>query len=314
MPRHAAIADVRVLAGLGAVAQHDLRGVSTPRDDAAAGATGEVPPRTQLVLRDMHLDERVPHDDHAVSDLRREQKGLPGISDAGAHELVDDVGDLIGERDFDLYLEGHMIISRGRHLFDHGSECRGKRAVRAQAREEPNAFGAVDRDRDEHDGVTLLAGTDMHTLRVWTCPECRAKLVTRNLSHSCVRRTAREFFAGKPKAGVALAKAFIAEARKLGPVTLHPVKTRIALMVDVRFAAIYRINEAAIRGHLWLTERLDVEAPWLVKIEPLGKRDVLYHFELSATKPIDDKLRALLQRSYAIGRREHLNEKEQVSR
>ena len=50
----------------------------------------------------------------------------------------------------------------------------------------------------------------------WTCPECGARFVTRNLSHSCVRRTVNEFFAGKPAAGVAHAKAFIAEARKPG--------------------------------------------------------------------------------------------------
>jgi hypothetical protein len=43
--------------------------------------------------------------------------------------------------------------------------------------------------------------------------------------------TIRAFFAGKQRRGVALAKALIAEARTLGPVRLHPVKTRIALMV-----------------------------------------------------------------------------------
>jgi hypothetical protein len=83
----------------------------------------------------------------------------------------------------------------------------------------------------------------------------QARLVTRNLSHSCVKTTIRAFFAGKPRRGVELATALIAEARTLGPVRPHPLKTRIALMVDARFAAIYRISEDSIRGRLWLKER-----------------------------------------------------------
>jgi hypothetical protein len=57
-------------------------------------------------------------------------------------------------------------------------------------------------------------------------PDCGASFVARNLSHSCVRRSVAEFFSDKPAAGVAHAKAFIKEARKLGPMTLHAVKTR----------------------------------------------------------------------------------------
>lgn len=127
------------------------------------------------------------------------------------------------------------------------------------------------------------------------CPECGAKLVTRNLSHSCVKRTVAEFFADKPRSGVALAKALIAEARKLGPLTLHPVKTRIALMHRVRFAAIYRIGEGVIRGHIWLRERR--ASSRFARIEQLGK-DFLYHFVVSAEQPIDAELRRFLALAY----------------
>jgi hypothetical protein len=130
--------------------------------------------------------------------------------------------------------------------------------------------------------------------------------VTRNLSHSCVKTTIRAFFAGKPRHGVALAKALIAEARALGPVTLHPVKTRIALMVDLRFAAIYRISEDSIRGHLWLKERDATER--FERVEQLGA-DYLYHFVISDERPIDDELCRFLAMSYAIGRREHIAER-----
>ena len=138
---------------------------------------------------------------------------------------------------------------------------------------------------------------------VWTCPKCNARLVMRNMSHSCFKTTVRTFFAGKPQRGVAIAKALIAEARTLGPVTLHPVKTRIALMVDVRFAAIYRISQDSIRGHLWLKERHATDR--FERIEQLG-RDYLYHFVISDERPIDDELRRFLAMSYEIGRRKHI--------
>jgi hypothetical protein len=127
--------------------------------------------------------------------------------------------------------------------------------------------------------------------------------MTRNLAHSCIRRTADEFFADKPAGGVAHAKAFIAEARKLGPVTLYAVKTRIALMVDVRFAAINRIGADLMKGHLWLKGRYPTKR--FDRIESIG-RDYIYHFEISDRRPIDDELRRFLSMSYAIGRREHI--------
>src|SRR5262249_54988912 len=134
---------------------------------------------------------------------------------------------------------------------------------------------------------------------LWKCPRCGAKLVTKNLSHSCVKTTVRAFYADKPKTGVAFAKAFVSAVRACGRVTLHPVKTRIALMVDVRFAAINRINRDGIRGHLWLREQHASDR--FERIEKLGQRDYLYHFEVSERRPIDDELRRFIALAYANG-------------
>ena len=112
-------------------------------------------------------------------------------------------------------------------------------------------------------------------------------------------------FAGKPRVGVAFAKALIAEVRAIGPITLHPVKTRIALMVDVRFAAINRIGATSVRGHLWLREQHASDR--FVRIEKLGKRDFLYHFEISDERPLDDELRRFLALAYANGIRSSTN-------
>ena len=110
-----------------------------------------------------------------------------------------------------------------------------------------------------------------------------------------------EFFADKPARGVAHARALIAEVERIGPVTLHAVKTRIALMVAVRFAAINRIGPDSIRAHLWLREQHASER--FLKIEKLGKRDWLYHFVVSDEHPIDAELHRFLRLAYANGKR-----------
>jgi hypothetical protein len=118
-----------------------------------------------------------------------------------------------------------------------------------------------------------------------------------------VKRTVAEFFADKPKGGAKHARALIAAFRRLGPLTLHPVKTRIALMVDVRFAAINRIGPDSIRAHLWLREHHVPRRDRFVKIEKLGARDWLYHFVVADEQPIDAELRRFLRLAYANGRR-----------
>src|SRR3982751_3188518 len=92
---------------------------------------------------------------------------------------------------------------------------------------------------------------------MWTCPKCNALLVQKNLSHSCGPYTVDDFLKGKSEHGKKLFWYFLREYEKIGPIILHPVKTRIALMVKVRFSAIGMIGEDYINGHLWLKSRIN---------------------------------------------------------
>jgi hypothetical protein len=139
---------------------------------------------------------------------------------------------------------------------------------------------------------------------MWTCPKCDARFVTRNLPHSCVKRSVEEFLADKPERGVELYRVFLREYRLIGDVLEHAVKTRVALMVDVRFASVNKIREDHIDGHLWLKQR--VESPKFYRVDHLDGDDHIHHFRVSDESQIDDEFRSYMKLAYAIGCREHL--------
>jgi hypothetical protein len=120
------------------------------------------------------------------------------------------------------------------------------------------------------------------------------------MSHSCVRRSLEDFLADKPAGAVKLFERLVDEVRRIGPVTLHPVKTRVALMVEVRFAAVNRFHDNYIDGHLWLKRR--PPSPKFRKIDELGK-DFVCHFRAADPSFFDDDFRGYLRESYAIGER-----------
>jgi len=91
--------------------------------------------------------------------------------------------------------------------------------------------------------------------------------------------------------------------RSMGPVTVVPQTTRIALMVDVRFAHLV-VRQASVDLGLWLTRR--AEHPRMRRVETLGPRTHVLTIRLERPGDVDPALRSLLRESYAIGRRQHL--------
>ena len=138
---------------------------------------------------------------------------------------------------------------------------------------------------------------------MWTCPKCGARLVQKNMQHSCGDFTVDAFLSGKSQRGKELFWFLINEFSKIGPITLHPVKTRVALMVEVRFAAINKVGREHIDGHLWLKERIDHKN--FFRIERL-KNDYIHHFRIRHKSDIDDEFRRCMDMAYKIGERQHI--------
>jgi hypothetical protein len=86
--------------------------------------------------------------------------------------------------------------------------------------------------------------------KLWTCPKCGGQFFQKNLWHSCTVYTEEEFLQGKSERAIQLYKFFLSEYKKIGPITLHVIKSRIAFMVLVRFSGINKTRTTPhIPGH-----------------------------------------------------------------
>ena len=132
---------------------------------------------------------------------------------------------------------------------------------------------------------------------LWHCPKCGARLVSRNLWHSCGRFTLEALFAGSPAGVLAAARKYAKLLASLGDVQVLPQKTRLVAVARVRFAGLYPHKDhflASFALHRWLT------SPRIVKTIDYGPRWRAHFVRVSSAADLDDELRAWLQESHDI--------------
>ncbi|HEY8431561.1 MAG TPA: DUF5655 domain-containing protein [Sandaracinaceae bacterium] len=133
---------------------------------------------------------------------------------------------------------------------------------------------------------------------LWSCPECGAKLASRNLAHSCGDWSVERFLEGKSEAARALFARFEELVARCGPYERAPAKTRVAFMARIRFAAVNGVGERGLRAHVCLPRRID--SPRFSRVEPIGKVFV-HHFRVARPEELDDEVLRWLRESYAFG-------------
>ena len=136
------------------------------------------------------------------------------------------------------------------------------------------------------------------TSKLWACPRCGHRFVTRNLWHSCVRIPLRTHFAGARATLRPAYRAVLAAARRAGPVRAYAQKTRIVLQARVRFASVI-VRAGSLDLGLWLRRR--VEHPRMIRTESLGRLGFGVHFRVAAPGDIDSALRALIREARRAG-------------
>jgi Domain of unknown function (DUF5655) len=138
---------------------------------------------------------------------------------------------------------------------------------------------------------------------LWRCPDCRRQFANRNQSHACGKHTLASHFAGKPKAVRAIFDKALAVAKKNGPITVLPEKTRIAFQVRMSFAA-FVIRQNWVDGHVVLARRL--QNPRFRRIETFSPRNHLHAFRFESIAEIDDEVAGWFAEAYRVGEQRHL--------
>lgn len=140
---------------------------------------------------------------------------------------------------------------------------------------------------------------------LWVCPRCGARLVTRNLWHSCGQHTLDELFAGARPGVLEIARSYVDILAALGDVQVIPQKSRLVVVARVRFAGLYPRKTdflAAFALHRW------VDSPRIVKTADYGPRWRGHFVRVRQTPDLDDELRSWLQESHdTVGLQIHLS-------
>lgn len=140
---------------------------------------------------------------------------------------------------------------------------------------------------------------------LWVCPRCTRTFANHNQTHACRPLVDLDrHFTGKDGVVRRTFDAVLTEVRRIGPVTVLPQSTRIALHVRMSFAA-FVARRHWLDGHIVLARRLD--HPRFRRVEEYSPRNVLHGFRLLGPEDVDADVRSWLAEAYLVGCQDHLH-------
>lgn len=119
------------------------------------------------------------------------------------------------------------------------------------------------------------------------------------MAHACGTYTVEGFLAGKGPTALGLWQRLVDAVTRCGPFTYAPAKTRVAMMVRVRFLAVTALSDRGITFHLWLREPDD--ASCVFRIDDLGDGAHIHWIRMTAPDRFDETLQRLICASYEVG-------------
>jgi hypothetical protein len=139
---------------------------------------------------------------------------------------------------------------------------------------------------------------------LWICPDCGARLTSRNLWHSCGAFSFDDLFAGSTEGVTDAARTLIAACERFGDVQVLPQKTRLVLVARVRFSSLVPRKNSLIVGfalHRWL------DNPRVEKTDDFGARWRYHYLRISDASGVDAELLGWMRESYdVVGQQEEL--------
>ena len=141
-----------------------------------------------------------------------------------------------------------------------------------------------------------MADIEDHVLpALWICPECGARLVSRNLWHSCGVFSLESLFAKANPRALDLARRFVALLHTLGNVQVIPQQTRLVCVARVRFGGLEPRRDGFMAS---FALRRWVDSPRIVKTAEYGPRWRAHYVRIYSDDDLDDELLAWLQEAH----------------
>lgn len=140
---------------------------------------------------------------------------------------------------------------------------------------------------------------------LWTCPKCGAKLVSKNMWHSCGQATLDDWKSEMGPVARALYDRFEAMVAACGEYHVAPAKTRIAFMAKVRFAGITSLSERGMTCAFSLPEA--VASPRLAAVAEVAPGWWMHRLRITEPEQLDEEVQGWIRDSYRLmGMRERL--------
>jgi len=133
---------------------------------------------------------------------------------------------------------------------------------------------------------------------LWTCPKCGARLLTKNLWHSCGQATLDDWRHRMGPRARALYERFEELISRCGEYHVAPAKTRIAFLARVRFAGISSLSEGGMTCSLALPRPL--RSGRLAKVDEVVPAWWVHRLRITDPRELDDEVLSWLRRSYRL--------------
>ena len=130
---------------------------------------------------------------------------------------------------------------------------------------------------------------------LWICPRCGARLIGRNLWHSCGEFSLEALIAGSEPGVREAARAYVEMLTTLGDVQVIPQRSRLVCVARVRFAG-FSPRKRSFLAAFALRRRLD--SGRVIKVDDYGPRWQGHFVRIRASDEVDEELRAWLQESH----------------
>ncbi|MGZ4627040.1 MAG: DUF5655 domain-containing protein [Kineosporiaceae bacterium] len=140
---------------------------------------------------------------------------------------------------------------------------------------------------------------------LWECARCGRAFANRNQSHACGRFDLGPLFARSDPVVRETFDAVVRAARRHGPLTVVPEKTRVALQVRMSFAALTP-RRHWLDGHVVLARA--VPHPRFRTIQTISPRNHVHVFRLRTPADVDAEVETWLAEAYEVGAQRHLGQ------